>query len=376
MTDATSLFFYGTLRFPPLLEAILGRAIETSEAQVSGYEVRIAAEAGHPVLHVVEDGVAVGRFAQDLTPQDLERLAYYEAEYGYELRPVRVENDGTIHLAQVWYPVEGVAVSDTPWSYEDWVADWGDVTTLAALEVMRHYGAVSAGDMKASYPQILSRAASSIRAAADPAPVTLRRETARDAVEIEDERRPYLGYFGIGECDLRFPLYDGGQSPLVKRAAFLSADAVTVLPYDPKRDRVLLIEQFRFGPYLRGDPYPWALEPIAGRIDAGETPEEAARRETVEEAGLTLKTLHEVGRYYPSPGAVAEWLVSYVGIADLPDSVAGIGGLESEAEDILSHVIGFKWLMSLVESGEVAVGPLILSAQWLALNRDRLRSDS
>ncbi len=375
MTNPTSLFFYGTLRFPPLLEAVLGRSVETSLAQLQGYGVRMAEGEGHPVLQVADGETTDGVFASDITPQDLERLTYYEAEYGYELRPVRVHFDGENQPGHVWYPEDDVPVSDTPWHYEDWVGAWGDVSALAALEVMRHFGMVSAKDMKASYPQILSRAASSIRAAAEPAPVTLRRETARDAVEIQDERRPYLGYFGIGECDLRFPQYDGHLSPVVKRAAFLSADAVTVLPYDPKRDRVLLIEQFRFGPYLRGDPYPWAIEPIAGRIDAGETPEEAARRETVEEAGLTLETLHEVGRYYPSPGAVAEWLVSYVGIADLPDSAAGIGGLESEAEDILSHVIGFQWLMSLVESGEVAVGPLILSAQWLALNRDRLRAD-
>ena len=134
-----------------------------------------------------------------------------------------------------------------------------------------------------------------------------------------------------------------------------------------------MIEQFRFGIYMRGDPSPWSLEPVAGRIDPGEDPETAARREAIEEAGLSVGELHRIGAYYPSPGALTEHLVSYVGIADIPDDATGIGGEASEAEDILSHIVSFQDLMGLVDSGEAANGPLILSAQWLALNRDRLR---
>ena len=81
------------------------------------------------------------------------------------------------------------------------------------------------------------------------------------------------------EPALRAPLFGGGQSAPLLREVFVATDAALVLPYDPLRDRVLLVEQFRMGPYGRGDPRPFLLEPVAGRIDAGETPEEAARRE-------------------------------------------------------------------------------------------------
>jgi nudix-type nucleoside diphosphatase (YffH/AdpP family) len=134
-----------------------------------------------------------------------------------------------------------------------------------------------------------------------------------------------------------------------------------------------LVEQFRYGPFLRGDPNPWSLEPIAGRIDPGESPEAAARREAAEEARLALGRLHLVGRYYPSPGAVTEWLVSYVAEADLPDGSAGLGGLATEAEDIRAHVIPFVRLMELIATGEAANGPLLVSALWLARLRDRRR---
>jgi len=84
--------------------------------------------------------------------------------------------------------------------------------------------------------------------------------------------------------------------------------------------------------------------------------------------------MHQVGRYYVSPGAVTEYLVSYIGLADLPDSAEGVSGLAAEAEDIRAHVVSFDQLMAMVESGEVANAPLLISAQWLALHRARLRA--
>ena len=149
---------------------------------------------------------------------------------------------------------------------------------------------------------------------------------------------------------------------------------MTVLPYDPVRDRVLLVEQFRAGPYARGDANPWQLEAIAGRIDPGEGPEEAARREAVEEAGLQLGALLPVAAYYPTPGAKTEYLYSYVALCDLPDGSAGVFGVASEAEDIRGHLLAFDALMALVASGEASNAPLILTALWLQRERARLRS--
>jgi len=159
----------------------------------------------------------------------------------------------------------------------------------------------------------------------------------------------------------------------VLRAAFVSGDAVTVLPYDPKRDRVLVIEQFRVGPFARGDGQPWLLEAITGRIDPGETPEEAGRREAMEEAGLVLQALLPVAQYYSSPGAKSEFLHSFVALCDLPDDAAGVFGVRGEAEDIRGHLIGLDALMALVASGEVNVGPLVLTALWLQHESPRLR---
>ena len=209
--------------------------------------------------------------------------------------------------------------------------------------------------------------------AAVPVPSSLRRKPGAGDVLVLTRSEPYARFFALEEQDLRFRRFDGQLSAPVNRAAFVSGDAVTVLPYDPVRDRVLLVEQFRFSPFVRGDANPWQLEAIAGRIDPGETPEAAAIREGQEEAGLRLDRLLPIGNYYPSPGAVTEYLYSYLGLVDLPDSAAGVFGLASEAEDIRAHLVGFDDLMALCASGEVANAPLLLSALWLARERPGLR---
>ena len=184
----------------------------------------------------------------------------------------------------------------------------------------------------------------------------------------------YSNFFALDEVDVCARRFSGTMSKPMERAVFMASDAVTVLPYDPMRDHVMLIEQFRPGCYMRGDACPWSLEAIAGRQDPGESYEETARREALEEAGLTLGTLYRATSYYSSPGTSTEYLTSYIGIADLPEHLSGIGGLESEAEDIRSMVISFDRLMQAVERGEVENGPLLISSLWLAARRDRLRA--
>ncbi len=205
------------------------------------------------------------------------------------------------------------------------------------------------------------------------APASLRRHPVAVDVAVASRSQPYEGFFAVEEQELRHRRFDGSFSAPLHRTAFISGDVVTVLPYDPARDRVLLVEQFRFAPHVRGDANPWKLEAIAGRIDAGEAPEQAARREAREEAGLVLDALVPIGEYYPSPGAFVEYIYSYLAVVDLPDSAAGQFGLVDEAEDIRAHLVSFEHLLQLCQSGEVDNAPLILSALWLSGRRGALR---
>ncbi|MDH2325466.1 NUDIX domain-containing protein [Cereibacter sp. SYSU M97828] len=241
-----------------------------------------------------------------------------------------------------------------------------------AADIMALYGQRDPAEIRARLEQM--RVAASSRARAVPAPTALRHHASPSEVEVLRHRQPYAHFFAVEEYDLHFRRFDGTQSDAINRAVFVSGDAVTVLPYDPVRDRVLLVEQFRAGPFGRGDAQPWQLEAIAGRIDADETPEQAARREAVEEAGLTLGDLLHVSSYYPSPGAKTEFIYSYVALTDLPDGAAGVFGVEGEAEDIRGHLVPFDGMMDLVASGEIQNSPLIVTALWLQRERARIRA--
>ena len=236
--------------------------------------------------------------------------------------------------------------------------------------VMEGFGQVPAVVLRRRLGSLRVAAASRVRAAAGPV-MELRR--GGGLVEVLERRHPHAGFFALQEVALTHPRFDGGRSPRLSREVFVVGDAVTVLPYDPVRDRVLLIEQFRVGPFGRGDPHPWQLEAIAGRIDPGETPEDAARREAVEEAGLVLGRLEKVAEYYPTPGAVTEYLYSYVALCDLPDGVAGVFGAAEEAEDIRGQLLAFDRLVDVMATGEIGNAPLLLTVLWLQRERARLR---
>ena len=241
-----------------------------------------------------------------------------------------------------------------------------------ARDIMGFFGTVAPERLLARRGSMLVRAASHLRAVAEPAPQGLRRAVAAGDFERGAVKVPFAGFFSVETFDLRFRRFDGSLSQTVIREVFIGADAVTVLPYDPVRGRVLVIEQVRTGPMARGDANPWQLEPVAGRIDAGETPQGAARREALEEAGLTLDRLEPVAEYYPTTAAFSEYLYSFVALCDLPDGAAGVFGLAEEAEDIRGHLVDLDALVARMDAGELGNAPLILTLHWLLRHRARL----
>lgn len=369
--DTGGIVLFGTLRDPELLQIVLGRVAPLQPLRLAGMGVFFAKGALFPVLKEGPEDVAEGVLLEGLSAGEIARLDYYEAPYGYTRVALTLE--GGAH--EVYRPTLVQIEAGRPWDLQLWQDRIGALTREAAVEIMALFGHVTPEALLPMLGPIRSRAQARLNARAQTPAVQLRQGPGRDAVKIDAQTQPYAKFFTVEELTLRHPRFDGGENRM-ERAVFTLADAVIVLPYDPVRDTVMLIEQFRAGPYLRGDLAPWSLEAIAGRIDGGETPEEAARREAVEEAGLTIDALLPISQFYPSPGGTNEYLYCFIGLADLPDSLAGLGGLESEAEDIRSMVIPFAALMDAVRSGEVQNGPLLVTALQLDSMRDSLRTCS
>ena len=192
-----------------------------------------------------------------------------------------------------------------------------------------------------------------------------------DDVEVVEREACFRGFYQLDRLHLRHRLFAGGMGKLISRELFVRHDAVCVLPYDPQRDCVVLIEQFRVGA-LDKSLNPWLIELVAGLIDKDEQPEQVARREAVEEAGLELAELWPLTQYYPSPGGSDERVHLYVGRCD-SRGAGGVHGLEDEGEDIRVLVWSLGAALAAVANGRIDNAASIIALQWLALNRAKVR---
>ncbi|WP_246035866.1 NUDIX domain-containing protein [Aliishimia ponticola] len=362
-----TLFLYGTLRHLDLLEVVLGRrpaADELTPAVLDHAAVTWVAGESYPMIRLgLPDAQATGLLLSGLSAEDRARLDFYEGGFGYDVVDVTTSAGD----AQMYLPGPQVGPPGAPFDLDTWVADWGGLSVEAACEVMRHMGVRPATEVARMFPAIRKRAGSRLRAGQKPTGGTGR-------IEFDSRHLAYADFYALEDFTLRTETFDGDMTPPLRRAVFHGMDAALVLPYDPVRDRVLLVEQARLGPIARGDAGAWQLEPIAGHVDPGETPEEAARREAQEEARLDLQSLELVAEAYASPGGSTDFFYIYVGIADLPDGSDGVAGLESEGENIRSHLLDFDDFMARLDAQQLSVAPLVLAGYWLARHRDRLRS--
>jgi ADP-ribose pyrophosphatase len=193
----------------------------------------------------------------------------------------------------------------------------------------------------------------------------------KEKAELVRKETAFQGYFKVVRYFFRHTLHNGGISGEISREVFERGQAGAVLLYDPGRDEVVLIRQFRAGAYAAGHhPFTWEL--VAGIIEEGETPEVMIRREVVEEAGLTMGELELVQNIMLTPGACSESCHVFVGRVD-SSKAGGVFGLESEGEDILVKVLPFSEAYALVERNEVDNAVGVIGLQWLALHREELR---
>ena len=195
-----------------------------------------------------------------------------------------------------------------------------------------------------------------------------------EQVSVHSVVTKYQGFFKMNEYSLQHKLFSGEQSQLFTREIFERGDAVVVMPYDAKLDKVLLIEQFRPGA-LRGEDSPWLLEFIAGMFDENETPIEVAIREAKEETDLILcnNDLMPVMEYLSSPGGMSERIHLYLAHFDSAQVKDGaIHGLPEENEDILLHLVSRTRALELLTQGKITNAATIIGLQWLALNYQSL----
>ncbi|EOV8086652.1 ADP-ribose diphosphatase [Providencia huaxiensis] len=192
----------------------------------------------------------------------------------------------------------------------------------------------------------------------------------KNDVEIISKRKLFNGFFQMVEYQFRHRLFAGGWSKEIRREVFERGHAGVVLPYDPKTDSVVLIEQIRL-PAIETSETPWLLEAVAGMIEQNESPEEVIRREAVEEAGLVIGRTEKALSYLSSPGGTTERMHVFIGEAD-SSQAKGVHGLASENEDIRVHVVSRVQAYQWVEDGTIDNAATVIAIQWLQLHYQKL----
>lgn len=146
--------------------------------------------------------------------------------------------------------------------------------------------------------------------------------------------------------------------------------AVALLPFDPERRVALTVSMPRAPVMMAG--LPDMLEAIAGLLE--DEPEDCARREAMEEAGVELGALVHLGQIWSIPSVVTEKIDYYLAEYSAEDRIAAGGGLDEEQENITVHELPLDTLWTMMANKEISDGKLAITLMALRLRRPDLFS--
>lgn len=189
-------------------------------------------------------------------------------------------------------------------------------------------------------------------------------------VVIESKQHILDDFFKVEEAHLRYERFNGQMSPIGRRLKLERGDSVAVMIFNPKTQRIILVNQFRYPTFDKGPG--WITETVAGIIDKDESPESAARREVAEETGYKVSELQHISTFYVSPGGSSERIVLYYAEVDDSSKIEAGGGVASEQEDIITVELSVGLALEQIQSGEIADAKTILGILWL---QNRLTRD-
>lgn len=198
-----------------------------------------------------------------------------------------------------------------------------------------------------------------------------------EGVSIDRQACVWSGRFAVEVVEFRHRRFDGAMSAVRRWELFRRGRAAALLPYDPWSDQVVLIEQFRLPALIAGFE-PVMVEVPAGLCDPGETPEEAVRREAMEEMGVSADLVVPMLDVVLTAGGSDERCTLFAGRVRAPaadaDGIAGSGGLESEHEDIRVRVLPARDAIEAAADGAYANSVTVMALLWLGARRERLRA--
>jgi ADP-ribose pyrophosphatase len=189
-------------------------------------------------------------------------------------------------------------------------------------------------------------------------------------VEIISRNLVFDDFFKIEEARLRFERYDGTMSEPVRRLNFERGDSVAALLVDAQARLVHLTEQFKYPAYDKGGG--WLIDVVAGMLGADEVPEDAVRREILEESGFETAALEAIATFFVSPGGTSERMFLFCAFVSEATRRSEGGGLAGEHEDIKVVTWPVDEFLGRIRRGELQDAKTLIAGYWLAQNLDRI----
>ena len=183
--------------------------------------------------------------------------------------------------------------------------------------------------------------------------------------KIINKKNLYSGFFSMNKYEFIHQKHNGEWTSKVEREIFEGVHVSSLLPYDPIKKEIILIQQFRAGVLSRYDKN-YLYEVVAGIIDEGENPEETAIRECLEETGCVVKKILPIQTYFPSPGSSESYYHIYLGEVNSFDGER-IRGLEKENEDILVKSYKIDEVRQMLKEKKIINGLTLIALQWFFL---------
>jgi nudix-type nucleoside diphosphatase (YffH/AdpP family) len=183
----------------------------------------------------------------------------------------------------------------------------------------------------------------------------------RRGFEVESSKVILDDFFKVEEVVFRRRNKDGELAEPQRNLSLERGDSVAALLHNVDTDRVILVDQFRYPAHANGG---WIIETVAGIIDPPETPDDAIRRETLEETGYRLGNIWRLATFYASPGGSSEQIHLYFAEVTNAFRVGAGGGLPQEGEDISLREYSPRALADALAAGEFKDAKTLIAVLW------------
>jgi ADP-ribose pyrophosphatase len=185
-------------------------------------------------------------------------------------------------------------------------------------------------------------------------------------VDIHARKQIIDGFFQVEEVKLQHELFAGGMSEELTRLNLERGEAAAAILYHKEQNKYLFIRQFRYSTLARSGG--WLTEIVAGKIDAGETPETTAGREIKEETGLIPGELTKISEFYVSPGTTSEYIHLYLASVTGEVERSRNETVPDPEEDILVIGLNIEEITTALQSGILQDAKTIIACQYILMS--------